>query len=169
MVIALKEFFKGRRLLCNIAAAAVAVCLVAPVVFQAFDKRVSYLISDGITVPAQIEAGGNYSIEWTAVSTGRRCDHVYVSQNIVDSQGKVTFIAAWNSYFEPDKFKTGVPFPLRGNIRIMPDSVSPGAAEINLSSRFYCNSFQWFMNKPVVKNWDPISTIILPNLRQASK
>lgn len=169
MVIALRDFFRGRRLLCNITAAAVALCLVAPVVFQAFDKRVSYLISDAYTVPAQIAAGDYYRVEWNLVSTGRKCNTIHVSQNIVDSQGKVTIIAAWNSYFEPDQFKPGVLSKFHGHPRIMPDSVAPGAAEINVTSRFYCNTYQWFMNKPVVKNWPAISTIVLPNTKQANK
>lgn len=152
MVTALKKFFHGRRLLCNIMACAVALGLVAPVVFQAFDSRTAYVINHGRTVPAEVVQGGKYQVQWDMISTGRNCSTIFVSQTISDSQEKITIIDSWTTYFNT---------LFVGRERVMPESIAPGDAELRVSSKFYCNYFQWIMDRPVIKHWPPIKTKIL--------
>ena len=154
----LRNWLRERRFWCNTLAALVSLIFVAPVTFWSLDNTPPFILKNGITVPAQVQAGSTYRTSWE-VKHIRTCPGT-VTISIVDSQKKITTIIAQPSYFvhlgESGKFQRA-----ESRERYMPDSVALGPAKIFIDNVFYCNPLQYRLNRPIIIKHPPIDTEII--------
>ena len=157
-IVRLRKWLKERRFWCNALAALVSLIFVAPTTFWLLDNTPPFVLRDGKTIPAQVQAGGPYRTSWE-VKHIRSCPGT-VTVSIVDSQKKITTIIAQPIYFvhlgEKGKFQRA-----ESRERYMPDSVAVGPAKLYIDNVFYCNPLQYKLNLPIIIRHPPIETEII--------
>lgn len=153
-----KAWLDTRRFWCNLIAGIVAISLFTPLTYWTIDREPPFVLSDGKTIPSVVTRGQNFQMSWYLKSNKPVCPG-FVSVRIVDSEEKVTWIAAQESYIA-NHTKPMTSGTVIGRERTMPGSVAPGKAIIYVDNIFECNPIQDFF-WPLRVAHPPVTTQIV--------
>jgi len=146
-----------RRVICHASAIFIAVCVVGPISFIAFDRAPPFELAGGHTIPPELMAGKPYQFGWNIIpKRARDCDGT-VYWRIIDSQGTI-----WATPPAPSLFATFIgsePRRVVGRERIMPSGIPPGPVTLKSSMEFICNWTQ--KHWPIRVDFPDVKSIIV--------
>lgn len=143
--------------LTNFIAALFAILIGGPFAWEMFDRTPPIHILKGITLPAEIERGSIFRIEWTIIPGDEKNCPGMVYRYLRDSAGNL-----WT--FEPTPASFGImPIGL-GQVMIMgithfaPPDATPGQATMYVRATYVCNFTQYLW--PLNVYAPPVSTVL---------
>lgn len=142
----------------NFIAAMIAMLLGGPLAWEFFDRTAPLAVIEGVTIPAQIQRGGSYHIDWTInPMPGTHCPGT-VYRYLRDSAGTIWAIPPSPASFGlmPMQFgRTRV----EGTPHTVPKLAALGKAEIYIRASYVCNFTQYLWPLTIIV--EPVKTEII--------
>jgi hypothetical protein len=141
----------------------IAICLVGPLAWMAFDRRPPLLLYDGQIVPSKVQPGQtDVTVTWRAKYAGRDCGGL-TQRELIDSKRYLWPALARSraGIFQADPNNKGEGKVVTPPLAI-PDQMSLGRATYRVSQFYYCNPLQRVMQWPIIAVSPPIEFEVLP-------
>lgn len=139
-----------------------ALVVVGPLAWMAFDRAPPLDLYDGIIDPNDLPKGGTASVTWRATFSGRDCPGA-TQRELVDSRRGLwpQLTRERKGVFKPDEDNsrqgTVTTPPLE-----LPEGMSSGPATYRVTNFYYCNWLQHALHWPIVRVSPPIHFEVLP-------
>jgi hypothetical protein len=129
----------------------VAIAIVGPLTWMAFDRTPPLILHDGVITPNPVHTGQkDVSVTWRATYAGRDCPGL-TQRELVDSRRSL-----WPQLIRERKgvLKTDVDDRFRGTVTTPPLAIpdmAPGKACYRVTQFYYCNILQRIFDWPIVQ------------------